>query len=257
VIYQFFILLVAFINTYKYEENELVCEERGAINTLSMEKLDAESESRKEQRLVLILEMKSITEHPWPFNHVFPDFKPGKRFLMWSRRCILQFVVVKPLVSVVAVVCALFEVYGDGEILRFDRAYVYKTIFENISITMAMYFLVLFYQVTKTELKPFKPIPKFLCIKAVIFFFVLAGSSDCDFSMDWVFPRHCKFQQKGHRYRSARFHHLHRNVSDCTRARLRVRVLHVSKIKHLFPHRERTFARRISSARIETNRKKF
>ena len=33
-----------------------------------------------------------------------------------------------------------------------------------------MYTLVLFYMVTKEELLPFNPIPKFLCIKAVILF---------------------------------------------------------------------------------------
>lgn len=33
-----------------------------------------------------------------------------------------------------------------------------------------MYFLVLFYTVTKEELAPYNPVPKFLCIKAVIFF---------------------------------------------------------------------------------------
>lgn len=43
-------------------------------------------------------------------------------------------------------------------------------IIDNISVTCAMYALVLFYSVTKEELTPFNPIPKFLCIKAVILF---------------------------------------------------------------------------------------
>ena len=33
-----------------------------------------------------------------------------------------------------------------------------------------MYFLVLFYMSVKEELAPIKPVPKFLCIKAIIFF---------------------------------------------------------------------------------------
>jgi hypothetical protein len=61
--------------------------------------------------------------------------------------------------------------------------YLYITIFDNVSITVSiqsslhclyckvsMYYLVLFYMATKQELQPLKPVPKFLCIKAVIFF---------------------------------------------------------------------------------------
>jgi len=47
---------------------------------------------------------------------------------------------------------------------------LYVTIMYNLSITISLYFLVLFYEGTKTILRPFKPLSKFICIKAVIFF---------------------------------------------------------------------------------------
>lgn len=43
-------------------------------------------------------------------------------------------------------------------------------IINNISQFVAMYSLVLFYWATKEELAPMKPVGKFMCIKAVIFF---------------------------------------------------------------------------------------
>ena len=58
---------------------------------------------------------------------------------------------------------------NDGDI-SLDSAYLYMIIVDNISVTLAMYALILFYTVTSDELHPFNPIPKFLCIKAVILF---------------------------------------------------------------------------------------
>jgi hypothetical protein len=46
--------------------------------------------------------------------------------------------------------------------------YLWILLINNVSVTISMYFLVLFYHVTAEELEEFNPLPKFLCIKAVI-----------------------------------------------------------------------------------------
>src|SRR5689334_7478920 len=50
------------------------------------------------------------------------------------------------------------------------KGYIYIAFLENMSITISMYFLVLFYHSIQEELAPFRPIAKFLCIKAIILF---------------------------------------------------------------------------------------
>lgn len=68
-----------------------------------------------------------------------------------------------------ASICELAGVYHEGE-FRGDSAFPYMIAINNFSQFIAMYCLVLFYKANREELLPMKPIGKFLCIKAVVFF---------------------------------------------------------------------------------------
>jgi hypothetical protein len=61
------------------------------------------------------------------------------------------------------------EVYHEGTFSP-KAGYFWVVVIQNVCITLAMYALVLFYHAVAKELQPFKPIPKFLCIKAIIGF---------------------------------------------------------------------------------------
>lgn len=50
-----------------------------------------------------------------------------------------------------------------------NRFWVYQTIIMNASVGYAFYCLGLFYILLHTPLEPYNPVPKFLCIKAVLF----------------------------------------------------------------------------------------
>eukprot|EP01090_Pellita_catalonica_P010804 TRINITY_DN22249_c0_g1_i1.p1 TRINITY_DN22249_c0_g1~~TRINITY_DN22249_c0_g1_i1.p1 ORF type:complete len:399 (-),score=58.04 TRINITY_DN22249_c0_g1_i1:57-1199(-) len=168
VIYEFFYLLVDFISISAEEVGGLRREATIIEDGLYDEEI--EMQETDVDFIIRILEKKEKHKHPIPFCCA-PKFKPGKKFFTWSRRCILQFVIIKPLLAIAGVIMEFgFDVYADGEISKYNRGYLYVTIIDNASITIAMYFLVLFYTVTKEELKPFKPVAKFLCIKAVILF---------------------------------------------------------------------------------------
>lgn len=49
------------------------------------------------------------------------------------------------------------------------QGYLYITIIYNISVSLALYGLFLFYNATKDLLSPFGPVLKFLTVKSVIF----------------------------------------------------------------------------------------
>lgn len=82
---------------------------------------------------------------------------------------ILQYVIIRPITTLLAVFSQIFGVYGEGE-YDLSKTYVYLLIINNVSQIMAMYCLVIFYTGYKMELSSIKPLAKFLCIKLVVFF---------------------------------------------------------------------------------------
>jgi len=117
----------------------------------------------------LIQKLEQIPQIRYTIPMCCFHIKPGRTFLHRCKQMILQFVVWKPILAVTSFVTQMIGVYKDGDFSP-TAAYLYITIVDNVSITISLYFLVLFYEATKDILKPFKPISKFLCIKAVIFF---------------------------------------------------------------------------------------
>ena len=116
-----------------------------------------------------VLEELPPTPYPWPLCHM-PWVQPDRSFLMSCRRAILQFVFVKPLLAVLALVLDLgFGVYDENN-LSLDSAYMWMTLVANVSISISFYYLVMFSVIVREPLRRFRPIPKFLCIKAVVFF---------------------------------------------------------------------------------------
>ncbi|KAM8961434.1 transmembrane protein 184A isoform 2-T2 [Pelodytes ibericus] len=89
-------------------------------------------------------------------------------FLRFCKQATLQFCIVKPIMAVVTIILQAFGKYHDGD-FNVQTGYLYITIIYNISVSLALYALFLFYFATKDLLRPFEPVLKFLTIKAVIF----------------------------------------------------------------------------------------
>lgn len=89
-------------------------------------------------------------------------------FLRFCKQATLQFCVVKPLTAALTIVLHAFGKYSDGNFSP-NSGYLYIMLINNFSISLALYGLFLFYFATKSMLKPYKPVIKFLTIKSVIF----------------------------------------------------------------------------------------
>ncbi|KAK6154313.1 hypothetical protein DH2020_008561 [Rehmannia glutinosa] len=74
-----------------------------------------------------------------------------------------QFVVIRPVCSVLMISFQLLGIYPGWLSWTF-------TIILNVSVSLALYSLVVFYHVFAKELAPHKPLAKFLCVKGIVFF---------------------------------------------------------------------------------------
>eukprot|EP00826_Nyctotherus_ovalis_P043848 TRINITY_DN4673_c0_g1_i1.p1 TRINITY_DN4673_c0_g1~~TRINITY_DN4673_c0_g1_i1.p1 ORF type:complete len:251 (+),score=53.34 TRINITY_DN4673_c0_g1_i1:461-1213(+) len=121
-----------------------------------------------EQQLIVHLEAytKDIY-HPWPLHN--RRLYLGHAFFLNVKKAVLQFVILKPLTAVAALILDKYKLYNEGS---FDwcYGYLYVAIVNNVSITVSLYGLVYFYVGTQEWSMPFKPLAKFLCIKGVLFF---------------------------------------------------------------------------------------
>ncbi|XP_075256160.1 transmembrane protein 184B-like isoform X3 [Convolutriloba macropyga] len=89
-------------------------------------------------------------------------------FLRFCKQATLQFCVVKPVMAVVTLFLQFFDLYQDGN-WSTKSGYLYVTIVYNISVSLALYGLFLFYQAVSDMLMPYRPVLKFLSVKSVIF----------------------------------------------------------------------------------------
>ena len=66
----------------------------------------------------------------------------------------------------------MLEKYDLSEVGNYSlkNGYIWISFINNLSISVSLYSLVLFYIATYEKLHPHKPIIKFLCVKSIIFF---------------------------------------------------------------------------------------
>ncbi|XP_058211034.1 uncharacterized protein LOC131323322 isoform X2 [Rhododendron vialii] len=102
--------------------------------------------------------------HSFPFTLFQPKtVRLNHQTLKLLKSWTWQFVVIRPVCSILMIALQLLGIYPSWVSWTF-------TIILNISVSLALYSLVLFYHVFAKELEPHKPLAKFLCIKGIVFF---------------------------------------------------------------------------------------
>jgi len=119
--------------------------------------------------------------HPFPCC-CLPPIRPGAHYLLTTKRCILQYVLMKPLLALLAMILQLTGgLYDDGS-TRPDRAYVWITLLANLSVALSLYGLVIFYDTISSVVENHardngepRPLYKLLVIKTLLFFVFWQG----------------------------------------------------------------------------------
>ena len=102
-------------------------------------------------------------------NHIFNkvDISDPHTFLA-VKRGILQYAYLKPILGIATIIMKLTDTYQEGY-LGLTSGYLWSGIIYNLSVTLSLYSLAMFWVCMSQDLKPFRPVPKFLCIKLIIF----------------------------------------------------------------------------------------
>lgn len=122
----------------------------------------------REMDMEILIECKPPQRHFFPLCNL-PPMPGGRLFLHRIKHGILQYTVARPMTTIVALLSQMLGIYGEGS-YSLTHTYVYLFLVNNVSQMIAMYCLVAFYHAYRSELSPMKPLAKFLCIKAVVFF---------------------------------------------------------------------------------------
>lgn len=123
-----------------------------------------------ERNLLLLMEGKAAIHYVWPLNYFLSPMNiSNPKTLLSLRRGILQFVLMKPILTILEFILKFTGNYHEGYI-SWTSSYLYITIAYNITVTWSLYCLIMFYFACQSNLEIYKPLPKFLCVKAIVFF---------------------------------------------------------------------------------------
>ncbi|KAG7447667.1 DUF300-domain-containing protein [Guyanagaster necrorhizus] len=123
-----------------------------------------------ERSLLILLHGRPPRAPPFPINFFKQELDVSDpHTFLFLKRGILQYVQVKPALALATVILKACGAFNEGD-LRANSGYLYVSIIYNISICLSLYCLAMFWIVVNNDLKPFRPVPKFLCVKGILFF---------------------------------------------------------------------------------------
>ena len=122
-----------------------------------------------ERSLIIMMHGRRPVHHLWPLTNCLApvDISDPHTFLA-IKRGILQYAWLKPILGLATIIMKATDTYKEGY-LELDSGYLWLGILYNLSVTLSLYSLAMFWVCMSQDLKPFRPVPKFLCVKLIIF----------------------------------------------------------------------------------------
>ncbi|KAI0031306.1 DUF300-domain-containing protein [Vararia minispora EC-137] len=97
-------------------------------------------------------------------------YRPTKAYFMYTLKwSVLQYVLIRPAISITGIICQAYNVLCESQ-YSVHFASVYLDSVDFVSISIALYGLIVFYALTREELAGRRPLAKFLAIKLIVFF---------------------------------------------------------------------------------------
>jgi len=171
VLYEFFRLIMHYF-IIEAEQHPILAEQRHRFNANDAEWFNlwfAEDDSASDASL-FVRYLWAFEATAWPFPLCcMPRLVPDTRFFLAVKVSILQYVFLKPILAFVAVLLSL-RGYYRGDVFSFGDSHLWIAVASNVSIAVALFMLVVFYQFLATVIQRHSPLWKFLSIKLLVFF---------------------------------------------------------------------------------------
>lgn len=122
-----------------------------------------------ERNIIIMTLGRQPVPHPGFLGYILPrlDISDPHTFL-GIKRGILQYVWLKPFICFSTLFFEAMNMYNVND-MGLKSIYLWLTIIYNFSVTLSLYCLAIFWKILWDDLKPFKPVGKFLCVKLIIF----------------------------------------------------------------------------------------
>ncbi len=95
-------------------------------------------------------------------------YQASNRVFVWLKRSILQYVFIKPLLSAIAILLQMADLYRVGS-FNVKYGYFWISLIAGVSATVALYAILVFYELIKRVIFIHRPFAKLVSIKLLIF----------------------------------------------------------------------------------------
>ncbi|KAJ3900145.1 DUF300-domain-containing protein [Lentinula edodes] len=158
-----------FFRSYTYYDLAEVVYEAFTLSAFLMLLIEFVADSGSGHNPESSIARKGKRNLPFPFCHW--RYRPTKPYFMYTLKwAVLQYVILRPAISITGIICQAFNVLCESSGFNVHYANVYLEAIDFVTISIALYGLILFYALTREELAGRRPLAKFLAIKLIVMF---------------------------------------------------------------------------------------